>query len=238
MFEYTGNELTVFAKAKNWKNYWSKKISQYIGTKILDVGSGIGSTIYLLNKDNLEKIVSLEPDKNLCEILEKKRCLGELPENLVIKHGTIENIDQNERFDTVLYIDVLEHIENDCGELASAAEHLELNGRIVILSPAHQFLYTAFDKKIGHYRRYNVHSIKKILPESCEIECIEYLDSVGMLASIANKLFIKTSEPTEGQIIIWDSLFVRLSVYIDMLTLNRIGKSILVVLRKKKVNND
>ena len=55
----------------------------------------------------------------------------------------------DERFDTILYIDVLEHIDDDLGELARSATHLRPGGHLIVLAPAHQALYSPFDKAIG-----------------------------------------------------------------------------------------
>ena len=69
--------------------------------------------------------------------------------------GTLDTLDASQTFDCLLYIDVLEHIADDAGEVRRAAGRLEPGGSLVILCPAHQFLFSDFDHAIGHYRRYN-----------------------------------------------------------------------------------
>ena len=64
----------------------------------------------------------------------------------------------------MLYIDVLEHIEHDLDELARAASHLAPGGHLVVLAPAHQALFSDFDRAIGHYRRYNRAGLQKLAP--------------------------------------------------------------------------
>ncbi len=114
----------------------------------------------------------------------------------------------SESFDTIVYIDVLEHIEDDAGELKLAARRLRRGGRIVVLSPAHQFLYTPFDAAIGHFRRYNRSSLRKISPPGLELEKLFYLDAFGIAASAMNRLLLRQSMPTKAQIETWDKWIV------------------------------
>ena len=59
-----------------------------------------------------------------------------------------------EKFDTILYLSVLEHIENDKKEINDAINKLDLNGHLIICVPAHNYMYSNFDKEIGHFKRY------------------------------------------------------------------------------------
>ncbi|MBF0175418.1 MAG: methyltransferase type 12 [Magnetococcales bacterium] len=146
--------------------------------------------------------------------------------------GTLADLQPHARFDCVLYIDVLEHIQCDQVELRRAASHLTRpGGRLVILSPAHNFLFTPFDTAIGHYRRYNRRSLTAILPQGMVIEKLRYLDSVGFFASVANRLLFRQSMPTSEQIRIWDRAMVPLSTWIDPALRYHLGKSILLVAR-------
>src|SRR5262249_19659327 len=136
------------------------------------------------------------------------------------------------RFDAILYIDVLEHIEDDRGELARAAERLNAGGALIVLSPAHPFLYTPFDAEIGHFRRYTRASLRAAAPDSLRIGKLKYLDSAGMLASAGNRVLLKASMPTEKQILTWDRMLVPVSRVIDPLLMGRVGKSVLGIWTK------
>jgi 2-polyprenyl-3-methyl-5-hydroxy-6-metoxy-1,4-benzoquinol methylase len=58
-------------------------------------------------------------------------------------------------FDAIVYINVLEHIEADAEELALAKELLRPGGSVLIVVPAHQWLYARVDQLTGHFRRYS-----------------------------------------------------------------------------------
>src|SRR6185369_13581049 len=110
--------------------------------------------------------------------------------------GTIGDLPASERATSVLYIDVLEHIENDAREVDIAATRLQLGGHLVALSPAHQWLFSAFDAAIGHHRRYSAAMCRRLTVPGLRLVALRYLDSVGMLASAANKLLLRAAMPT------------------------------------------
>ena len=228
--DYSGDELDVFSLAENWKSYWSDEIKPYIGSNILEIGAGIGATGKALNYKNYERWLAVEPDGKLCEIIDRKLKNGELPSCLEIRNGTSDDLTSTELFDTALYIDVLEHIEDDRAELLKIQPYLVKGGKVIIVAPAHQMLYTEFDRKIGHFRRYNKKMLLSAIPDGYIVREMKYLDSVGMLASLANKLFIKSDTPTESQIQMWDKLMVKTSLVLDKLIGYKFGKTLVCVL--------
>jgi 2-polyprenyl-3-methyl-5-hydroxy-6-metoxy-1,4-benzoquinol methylase len=229
-FKYSGNELDLFEHAKNWKEYWLNQILPFVGKAILEVGAGIGATAKTLKSHKYESWVCLEPDAKLCQEINRKIAAGVLPKSLDVRAITSGKLEPSEQFDTILYIDVLEHIEDDISELEVVSKHLSNDGNIIILSPAHNFLYTPFDKKIGHHRRYNKKMLREIIPKGMVIKELRYLDGIGLFASMANKLVLKTADPTQYQIQFWDRFMVNASRLIDPLLNYQIGKSILCII--------
>jgi hypothetical protein len=146
--------------------------------------------------------------------------------------GTLEELPARQRFNAILYIDVLEHIANDRAEALRAAERLEPGGVLIVLSPAHSFLYTPFDAAIGHFRRYSRSELRAVVPETLRAEKIVYLDAAGMLASAGNRLLLKSAMPTERQILTWDRLLVPVSRVVDRLLGWNLGKTVLGIWRR------
>ena len=66
----------------------------------------------------------------------------------------------NDNFDSIMYMNVLEHIEKDKEEINNSLKILNKNGMLIILVPAHQKLFSKFDKEIGHFRRYDLDFFK------------------------------------------------------------------------------
>jgi hypothetical protein len=147
--------------------------------------------------------------------------------------GTLADLPRGAGYDAVIYIDVLEHIEDDRAELARAIALLEPGGAVVVLSPAHQRLYTAFDERIGHFRRYDRGMYRALTPAGATLESMRYLDSAGMLLSAANRVLLRSGSPTAAQVTLWNRMFVPVSRRIDPLFGWRVGKSLLGVWRRR-----
>lgn len=233
-FKYVGEELDLFAEATIWKSYVRRQVTPYLGRKVLEVGAGHGGTTSFLFHENTERWVCLEPDPGLAARLAQSIADGKLPAVCEAVVGTLDQIDENAGFDTLLYMDVLEHIEDDHAEMARAMARLRPGGHVVVLSPAHQWLYTPFDKAIGHFRRYTRTTLRATAPKGLALVRLSYLDSVGMLASLGNRLVLQSAMPNARQIAFWDKFAVRLSRLIDPVLGFNLGKSVLGIWRKEE----
>lgn len=225
-----GSELNLFASATTWKSYVRFHLRSHLSGEILEVGAGIGAATATFYDGTQRRWVCLEPDRDLAD-----RIKSNLPPELAsceVVVGTLSDLGPGEQFDGILYIDVLEHIEADAAELALAASHLKPHGTLAILAPALPWLFSPFDAAVGHHRRYTKSSLRSIAPRGLrERKCI-YLDSAGLLASLGNKLFLRSSVPSKAQIQFWDRTMVPISRYADRALNYTIGKSILGVWQK------
>jgi SAM-dependent methyltransferase len=225
---YLGSELEVFAHAQNWKRYVRSQIGQYLTGTVLEVGAGIGSNALPYVGGPHEEWVCLEPDPALAARISNNPALRTC--KLIV--GTVADLPYTERFDAILYMDVLEHIEDDAAELRESARRLRPGGRLMVLAPAHQWLYTPFDRAIGHYRRYNAAMLRNITPPDMTLERLRYLDAAGICASLGNRLLLSSASPTVRQIQTWDRLLVPVSERLDLLLGYKIGKSVMAVWRR------
>ncbi len=226
--EYVGSELELFALATQWKSYLLEVIAPHLGSEVLEVGAGFGATTEFLCRRPV-RWACLEPDPALAKRLAERVRAGELPGSCEVVSGTLEDLDPHRRFDSVLYVDVLEHVQNDAGEVADASRRLLPSGRLIVLAPAHQWLYSPFDAAIGHHRRYSKGSLGRLIPPPLRCVRLVYLDAVGLCASVANRLVLRQSMPTRGQILFWDRALVPISRRLDPLVCYRAGKSVLGV---------
>ena len=231
--KYIGSELDLFAHALNWKAYWSAVLRPYMGSAILDVGAGIGGTAKAYSDLPCQQYVALEPDASLANRMRQEMSTGGYPANFEVAVGTTRDLRPDQQFDTILYIDVLEHIADDRDELRRASSHLAPDGRILVLAPAHQWLYSEFDKAIGHVQRYHRRSLLAAMPEGFAAERLIYLDCAGLLASLANRLLLRASSPSPGQIELWDGRLVPVSKRLDRTLGFKVGKTIFASFRRQ-----
>ena len=113
MKDYIGNELELFKHAHNWKKYYAKFIQGYLKNDVLEVGAGIGETTHSLCDATQNSWVCVEPDAQLTKVIAAKKENGYLPSFIEIVTDTLDGIETNRKFDAIIYIDVIEHIEKD-----------------------------------------------------------------------------------------------------------------------------
>jgi SAM-dependent methyltransferase len=224
---YVGTELELFRTAQNWKRYYGAYLQPHLKGAILEVGAGLGGTTASLCDGTQDQWVCLEPDPELSSQIDEQLSSDALPSCCRSICGTIESLPSDSAFDSILYIDVIEHIEDDAAELSRAAEWLKPGGHLLIVVPANQWLFSPFDEAVGHFRRYSRKRLAAAVPnELVKVRNI-YLDSVGMCASAMNRFALKQTEPSLSQVQFWDRTIVPVSRILDRLLLYSIGKSVL-----------
>ncbi len=233
-YSYIGSELELFAQALNWKAYSRKLMNPYIGSEVLEVGAGIGSTTKALCKGVYKRWLCLEPDSVLVKKLNSLTTNGSLPKSCEVRWGGLSDLKVEEVFDTIIFVDVLEHIQDDKTAIKIAANHLKNNGFLIVLAPAHSWLFTIFDKAVGHYRRYSKRTLAAVVPENLESVSLIYIDSVGLIASLGNRLLLRSRMPNKWQIAVWDKGMIPLSRKFDPFFKYSIGKSVLGIWQKSE----
>jgi SAM-dependent methyltransferase len=232
MSTYVGAELDLFARATHWKRYVAQCLRPYIGRSVLEVGAGFGGSTRWLCRGSHERWLCLEPDPALAERLDMSVAAGDLPSCCVAQIGALESIPDASVFESVLYLDVLEHIGADAAELMRAATYLSPGGYLVVLAPAHPLLYSDFDRAVGHHRRYTRRRLANLTPRELELVRLDYLDSVGLIASLGNRFLLRKRLPGALELAAWDKLMVPLSRLLDPLLGHTLGKSLLAIWRR------
>lgn len=226
-FKYIGSELDLFAHAGHWKRYFARLTRDYVRGRVLEVGAGLGETTRALMSPAVSRWVCVEPDARHTDRLRASRIAGGVEPEVVT--GDISAVALHERFDTILYIDVLEHILDDRAELLAASRHLAPGGSLVVLAPAFMSFFSAFDRAIGHHRRYTRRTLEAAFPPGLQRAKTFYADAVGMLLSLANSFALRQSMPTRRQILFWDRVIIPISRVLDPLVGRRFGRSVIAV---------
>jgi hypothetical protein len=133
---------------------------------------------------------------------------------------------------SIAYVNVLEHIENDALELRLAYESLRPHGHLLVFVPAQRWLYSDFDRGIGHYRRYTKPGLRQVVAEAgFELVSIRYFDFAGIIPWYFNFVLLK-NRPNHGSVRLYDRLVVPFMRRVERILAPPLGKNLLLVARK------
>jgi hypothetical protein len=214
--------LEIMDSAVIYNRFLYKLVEEYAlkGDRILDFGAGSGqfATLLTLNGYN---VVCFEPDLSLRQSLAHSGLEAHTSLNLVAD-GSI---------DYVYSLNVLEHIADDIDALRMIYTKLRPRGRLLLYVPALQWLYTSFDLRIGHVRRYNKLTLcDTVKTAGFNIERSCYADSLGVLASLIYKLLGSPSRAfNDKSVRLYDRIGFPMSLMLDRLLRAKIGKNLFVV---------
>lgn len=166
---------------KNNNGWTSRKIQPFLGKEVLEIGSGLGTfSSYLVGKGGRVTLMDRNPE--YIRYLEER--FGGNPRVTVVA-GDAQSVDAcvgQRKFDTVVLINVLEHIENDRLCIDRVRKILLPGGRLILIVPAHDRLYSEMDKNLGHYRRYERNRLIALLAsEGYTLEKIHHMNFLSAL---------------------------------------------------------
>lgn len=158
------------------------------GEQVIDIGCGAGVFLGFL-KARGKKVSGVEPSSGMRELA--KKIDPEIPISA--------ELDQNEKVDTVVMLDVLEHIEDDAKQVRKVHAVLKDGGQLVVVVPAHAILYGERDRQMGHYRRHSKASIKKVLEENgFKVESFRHWNALGFLPYLISEKVLR--RPLESKL--------------------------------------
>lgn len=223
---YNGiEELELLDSANNYTYSIVKEIKHFFDKQklSLDFGAGAGTYAKRLKKQNY-KIECIEIDPTLIKILET---------NDLKVHNGLDSF-QESSLPQIYSINVLEHIEDDLEILKKFYSLLEPGGKLYLYLPAFPILYSRFDKKIGHYRRYKKKDLtEKLIKAGFHIDRIGYKDSIGFFAALVFKLILNSETVSKNSISIYDKLIFPFSKILDPILGRLFGKNVEALIIKK-----
>ena len=147
--------------APNYLSWVAELCSDRLGHRVLEVGAGLGAITGRYEQGR--EVVANDVSASCVESL-RERFAGH--PNVRVEDRDLRTLELDERFDSVLMVNVLEHIADDVEALRGLSQLLVPGGNIVVYVPALNGLYGALDHKIGHYRRYSVWRLREVFREA------------------------------------------------------------------------
>ena len=230
---YIGKDLESMSYAHNYSKWIIELFLPYTGNNIAEVGAGTGNLTNLFSEiDKVNNITAFEPSEEMHRVLSNNTSHSE-------KILTVNNTAYNaaatypNHFDSIFYINVLEHIENDQEEVNLIHSMLKDRGYACIFVPALSWLYSNFDKSIGHYRRYHKKPLLNLFEENgFDIINIKYIDMLGIAPWYINFVLLKRTLDSKSTKI-YDTYAIPVIKLLDKLIEAPIGKNLILVGQKK-----
>jgi SAM-dependent methyltransferase len=227
--------------AENYYRWIISQLKPYLGKRLLDIGGGYGAHlahILPLCPNTLSIELSAQAAQGLRERFKTypqfEVIQGDFGANPVLLDQLIAR-----QFDTITALDVLEHIEDDLSALKDMRRILAQQKGILFLKvPAHQWLYGAFDRMAGHYRRYDKKRLRPLLEAAgFDILHLHYFNIFGVVPWYINGRILKPDTLGGGgvgwQIKIFNSLLVPLLQPLEVAIKPPIGQALIAIARAK-----
>ena len=234
---YEGRELEAMSFALNYHRWILKIFEPYLGQRLVEVGAGAGSFSEMLLEREFDSLSLVEPSREQYDLL-KRNLTAQRADERVKSYNAVfrqvaETIKTEQRPDSIIYINVLEHIADDAGELRAVHATLAPGGRVFIFVPALRWLYGSFDRLIQHQRRYT----KTELESKCEAAGFRvlrsrYFDLAGILPWWVKYCLLKSETMEAGAVRFYDRLVVPLARVAEGFVAPPLGKNIILVAEK------
>jgi SAM-dependent methyltransferase/glycosyltransferase involved in cell wall biosynthesis len=228
------DDLECLAASKHFFDWVLDEFEPHVRGRVLEVGAGAGTiTRHLLDRFPDVSVVALEPAQNMYVGLE---AFAALEPRATARRATLAEYltEAPDAFDAVVYVNVLEHIEDDAEEIRLAARALRPGGALLVFGPALEALYSELDHKAGHYRRYSLRALRKrVEAAGLAVERIRYFDLLGALPYLVMYRWLRRPAISGSTVWGYDRLIVPASRLVQR-AIGRppAGKNILLVALK------
>jgi SAM-dependent methyltransferase len=230
--EYTLRDQELMKAAQRYFAWQARIARQELGRRVVEVGCGVGNfTRHLLDR---ELVVALDVEAACVAQLVSN--LGQ-PANVVAKVLDVADPAfaqfRELAIDSVVCLNVLEHVNDDLAALKNMAAVLRPGGSAVLIVPAFEGLYGPIDRNLGHCRRYSKDGLRELASATgFEVKTLRYMNSVGCIGWWVNAKVLKRTAQSAGQIQVFDRFVVPVLDWVESRWAPPFGQSIFLVLRK------
>jgi|ERR1043166_3013132 phospholipid N-methyltransferase len=237
-FSYSGRELESMSVASNYHRWILEMFAPYLGRHLVEVGAGLGSfSKLLLASHDCETLSLVEPSVEMYEQLETSAKSLQTNSRIETHNSSFpdaaQQIKTNQQPDSIIYVNVLEHIADDQGELSAIHQTLANHGHVFLFVPALSWLYGAFDERVGHMRRYSKAQLEEKLKRAgFQIVVSRYFDLAGVAPWWIKYRLLKSATMGPGAVRFYDRYVVPVSRRLESVIHPPIGKNVIVVARK------
>ena len=226
---YGGEDLEAMGCAVHYHQWVLSEIRPYLGESVAEVGAGCGGFSRFLLKTSIKSLHAFEPAANMFEQL--VRAVGaDLRVNAI--QGGLDKCGDESAYDSVVYINVLEHVKDDALELEIAWNALKPQGHLILFVPALPWLYSDFDRQVGHYRRYMKRELEQLVRRAgFTLVKGKYIDFPGVFSWYI-QFVLRKKTLSRKTVERYDRFVIPLIRRVEGFLQPMVGKNILIVARK------
>jgi 2-polyprenyl-3-methyl-5-hydroxy-6-metoxy-1,4-benzoquinol methylase len=173
--------LEQLSGAERYNRWMFDRLRRWVGRRVVEIGSGIGNLSAFLVEGDCERLVLTDTRE---EYLDRLRTRFAKHPNVAVARLYLPNelgTLTGQHFDTIICLNVLEHVEDDSGALQAMRRMLAPKGRLILLVPALPALYGTMDKALGHHRRYQRAPLTSLLQATgFKVAHVEYFNLAGV----------------------------------------------------------
>lgn len=238
-FTYTGRELEAMSEASNYHRWILQIFAPYLGRHLVEVGAGLGSFSELIVSNHACETLSLvEPSGEMYQQLDLRARRMPTMRRVQVYHASFPEaaplITACGSPDSIIYVNVLEHIEDDKAELEAVYRVLSDHGRVFLFVPALAWLYGAFDERVGHLRRYGKDELEeKLRRAGFQIIVSAYFDLVGIAPWWIKYRLLKSATLEPAGVKFYDRFIVPAARRFESVIKPPIGKNVIIVAEKR-----
>jgi SAM-dependent methyltransferase len=200
-------------------------VSPHLGKDVLEAGAGHGTFTELLRDSR--RVVVCDPSARCAALLRER---FESDPTVVILNTDLHGAIDEGPFDSVVMINVLEHVEDDAAALRDAFAGLRPGGRLILWVPAMDWLYSDLDRRFGHHRRYHLKQLRRLLADTgFDAAELRYVNALGAFGWWLMAKQLKRRPTSAASVQLFDRLVVPVQRRIDEKTRLPWGQSIFAV---------
>jgi SAM-dependent methyltransferase len=233
---YEGRDLEVLANMPNYYSWIMDTFAPHIAGHVVEYGAGAGTVSSSL-VPFAAKLTLVEPSVNLVSVL--RRRFETLPQVEVVDASLEEHAIRmgNDTADTIVLVNVLEHVADDRAALKQLIRALKPGGKLLLFVPALRFLMSRLDKMLGHFRRYHkAELVGKVGAAGGDIVSCRYFDLIGVGPWLVINRLLGSTSFNPALVTLNDRFVVSVSRTIERLGYLPFGKNLILVATKKAAN--
>jgi len=226
-------DLEIMSATVNYRKWIYDNIRGSLGKRVIELGSGIGNFTQLLTDRDI--VIAVDNSEAAVEQMNKKFSTHEnvIPLRIDIESPELLELDRFDP-DTIICINVLEHIEDDAKALSDMHALLKPGDTLILLVPAFQFLYGTIDRVVGHHRRYSRRELfSKLMHAGFSIRDIYFMNFIAVFGWFLNNRLLKRQEESPAQVLLFDKFIAPWMKAIEQIRRPPFGLSLIAIGEKK-----